>query len=438
MIKEAELIKNFRDMNLQVTLAPKSIRLNHLTVTSQFKEQITKAQSSDPDFQETLSLVKEGKLKGFIEGEDKVWRYQGRICVPKEGDLQSKIAEEAHKRDFTIHPGMTKMYHDLKKMFWWPGMKRDLATIVNKCLVCQKVKIEHQKPSGVLQPLGIPEWKWEDISMDFVMGLPRTQTGRDAIWVIVDRLTKTAHFLPVKATDSLERLATLYIKEIVRPGKWESHLPLIEFAYNNSYRGRIGMAPYEALYGRRCQSPLCWYGPEDKGYLGPELVLTPFPFPILSPEEHGTADRDDAVPLRVTSEYDPSKHAWVVATTTTVLQTIYLGRELVEEEPQLPVITFLDRDASTSRKRSSKVVHLESDPETEEEKSDNPGQKEDTMEEDPEEKLNPGGSPKVEYVPYSPISAPRRVLVHPTQRNRVFTARKGVGGRPLVPRFINN
>ncbi|XP_072071943.1 uncharacterized protein [Arachis hypogaea] len=190
--------------------------------------------------------------------------------------------------------------------------------------------------SGVLQPLGIPEWKWEDISMDFVMGLPRTQAGRDDIWVIVDRLTKTAHFLPVKATDSLERLATLYIKEIVRlhgvrttivsdrdprftsrfwnalqkafgtklclstsyhpetdgqtkrtiqtledmlracvldrPGKWESHLPLIEFAYNNSYHGSIGMAPYEELYGRRCQSPLCWYGPEDKGYLGPELV----------------------------------------------------------------------------------------------------------------------------------------------------------------------
>nr|XP_025639702.1 uncharacterized protein LOC112734559 [Arachis hypogaea] len=103
----------------------------------------------------------------------------------------------------------------------------------------------------------------------------------------------------------------------------------------------------------------------------------------------------------------------------------------MEEEPQLPVITFLDRNASTSRKRSPKVVHLESDSEAEEEESDDPGQKEDTMEADPEEKLNPCGSPKVEYVPYSPTSAPRRVLVHPTQRNRVFTARKGVGGRPL-------
>ena len=110
----------------------------------------------------------------------------------------------------------------------------------------------------------------------------------------------------------------------------------------------------------------------------------------------------------------------------------------MEEEPQLPAVTFLDRNASTSRKRSPKVVHLESDSETEEEESDNPDQKEDTMEEDPEEELNPCGSPKVQYVPYSPTSAPRRVLVHPTQRNRVFTARKGVGGRPLVPRFVNN
>ena len=91
----------------------------------------------------------------------------------------------------------------------------------------------------------------------------------------------------------------------------------------------------------------------------------PFSFPILSPEEHGIADRDDAVPPKVTSEYDPSKHAWVAATTTTVLQTIYLGREPVEEGPQLPIVTFLDRNASASRKRSSKVVRLESDYETE-------------------------------------------------------------------------
>ena len=90
-------------------------------------------------------------------------------------------------------------------------MKKDIAEFVSKCLTCQQVKIEHQKPSGLLHPLSIPEWKWESISMDFVMGLPRTQSSFDAIWVIVDRLTKSAHFLPIKATYPLEKLAKLYL-----------------------------------------------------------------------------------------------------------------------------------------------------------------------------------------------------------------------------------
>ena len=118
--------------------------------------------------------------------KESIWRYHGRKCVPEEGDLQKRILEEAHKSEFTIHPGINKMYQDLKKMFWWPGMKVDVARLVNKCLVCQKVKIEHQKPAGMLQHLEIPEWKWESVSMDFVMGLPRTPSGYDTIWVIVD------------------------------------------------------------------------------------------------------------------------------------------------------------------------------------------------------------------------------------------------------------
>ena len=124
--------------------------------------------------------------------------------------------EEAYKSEFTIHPGINKMYQDLKKMFWWPGLKTDVASFVNKCLTCQKVKIEHQKPAGTLQPLEIPKWKWESISMDFIMGLPRTPSGYDAIWVIVDRLTKFVHFLPVRANYPLEKLAQLYVQEVVR------------------------------------------------------------------------------------------------------------------------------------------------------------------------------------------------------------------------------
>jgi hypothetical protein len=108
------------------------------------------------------------------------------------------------------------MYQDMKKLFWWPEMKREIAEFVSKCLTCQKIKVEHQKPSGPLQPLDIPEWKWESIVMDFVAGLPRLPTGHDSIWVIIDRLTKSDHFLPVKTTYSVERYAKVYITEIVR------------------------------------------------------------------------------------------------------------------------------------------------------------------------------------------------------------------------------
>ena len=148
-----------------------------------------------------------GKFKGFVQDTDGLWRFKGRVCVPASGDLRRRILEKAHKSYFTIHLGVTKMYQDVKKMLWWPGLKRHIAELVSKCLVCQKVKNEHQKPSGMLQPLEIPKWKWESISIDFVMGLPKMQVGFDAVWVIVDRLTKYAHFLPIRATYPLEKLA---------------------------------------------------------------------------------------------------------------------------------------------------------------------------------------------------------------------------------------
>ena len=107
------------------------------------------------------------------------------------------------------------MYHDIKDLHWWDGLKKDVVDYVSKCLTCQQVKAEHQKPSGKLQPLPIPEWKWERITMDFVVGLPCTSDGYDSIWVIVDWLTKSAHFLPVKTIYSVAKLAKLYVKHIV-------------------------------------------------------------------------------------------------------------------------------------------------------------------------------------------------------------------------------
>ncbi|GJQ89946.1 putative reverse transcriptase domain-containing protein [Tanacetum coccineum] len=218
----------------------------------------------------------------------------------------------------------------------WPGIKKDIATYVSKCLTCSKVKAEHQKPSGLLQQPEIPEWKWENITMDFISKLPRTSSGHDSIWVIVDRLTKSAHFLAIREDYKIERLARLYINEIVARhgvpvsiisdrdsyftsrfwqslqkalgtrldlstayhpetdgqsertiqtledmlracaidfgGNWDTHLPLVEFSYNNSYHSSVKCAPFEALYGRKCRTPIAWAEVGESKLIGPEIV----------------------------------------------------------------------------------------------------------------------------------------------------------------------
>ncbi|GJX04027.1 putative reverse transcriptase domain-containing protein [Tanacetum coccineum] len=228
------------------------------------------------------------------------------------------------------------MYQDVKKLYWWPNMKADIATYVSKCLTCAKVKAEHQRQSGLLVQPEIPQWKWDNITMDFVTKLPRSSQGYDTIWVIVDRLTKSAIFIPMKETDPLEKLARLYLKEVVtRHGipvsiicdrdprfasnfwrslqkalgtsldmstayhpqtdgqsertiqtledmlracvidfgnGWVKHLPLVEFSYNNSYHASIKAAPFEALYGRKCRSPVCWAEVGEVQLTGPEIV----------------------------------------------------------------------------------------------------------------------------------------------------------------------
>ncbi|GKB27600.1 putative reverse transcriptase domain-containing protein [Tanacetum coccineum] len=228
-------------------------------------------------------------------------------------DLHALIMHESHKSKYSIHHGSDKMYQDLKKLYWWPNKKAEIATYVSKCLTCAKVKAEYQKPSGLLVQPEIPQWKWENITMEFVTKLPRTTTGQDTIWVIVDRITKSAHFLPIREDDSLEKLTRHYLKEVVsrhgvsvsiisdRDGRfashfwrslhkalgtrldmsttyhlqtdgqsertiqtlkdmlracvldfekgWDRHLPLVEFSYNNIYHTSIKAAPFEVLYG---------------------------------------------------------------------------------------------------------------------------------------------------------------------------------------------
>jgi hypothetical protein len=142
-----------------------------------------------------------------------VW-FKDRLCVPDIKSIWELILKEAHETTYSIHHGSERMYQDLKKRFWWYGMKREIAEYVAVCDSCQRIKAEHQRPAGLLQPQ-IPQWKWDEIRIDFIVGLPHTRTGYDSIWVVVDHLTKAAHFIPVKTTYNSAVLAELYMSWIV-------------------------------------------------------------------------------------------------------------------------------------------------------------------------------------------------------------------------------
>ncbi|GJX63881.1 putative reverse transcriptase domain-containing protein [Tanacetum coccineum] len=240
--------------------------------------------------------------------------YLDRIWVPLTGDVRTLIMDEAYNLKYSVHLGVYKMYYDLRDMYWWLGTKKDITLYVSKCLTCSKIKADHQRPSGLLQQPEIREWKWERIDMDFITKLPRTRNGHDAIWVIVDRLTKSAYFLPICEEFKMDRLARLYLNEIIArhevtipiisdrdsrftssehtiqtledmlkacvmdfKGSWGVHLPLVEFSYNNSYHSSVRYASFEALYRRKCRSSILWAKKDvvrfrKKGKLGPRFV----------------------------------------------------------------------------------------------------------------------------------------------------------------------
>ena len=303
---------------------PKPIRVRscQLILKPDIMKQISMVQNEAVQVEWIMSERMWGQQGLLEDNGDGVMFMKGRMWIPRYGGFRDKIMDEAHKTRYSIHPGATKMYQDLKKNYWWPTMKYEVATYVSKCLTCLQVKAEHQRPYGTVQPLEVPEWKWEHLTMDFITKLPRTPKGYDTIWVVVDRLTKSAHFLPMRETFNSERLADLFIREIVSRhgvpvsivsdrdtrftskfwkrfheemgtrlhisttyhpqtdgqsertiqtledmlracvidfgGSWDYHLPLAEFSYNNSYHATIGMPPYEMLYGRRCRTPVCW------------------------------------------------------------------------------------------------------------------------------------------------------------------------------------
>ncbi|GKC12478.1 putative reverse transcriptase domain-containing protein, partial [Tanacetum coccineum] len=290
------------DLSRKERIKPKRVRAMNMTLQSSIKDRILAAQKGVVD--ESVGLQK--GLDEMIEPRsDGTLYYLDQIWVPLKGDVRTLIMDEAHKSKYSVHPGADKMYYDLRDRYWWSGMKKDIA-------------------------------EYEGITMDFVTKLPRTSSGYDTIWVIVDWLTKSTHFLPMREDYKMDRLARLYLNEIVARhgmpisiisdhdsrftsrfwqsmqealgtrldisttyhsqtdgqsertiqtledmlrayvldlgGSWDFHLPLVEFSYNNSYHSSMRCTSFEALYGKKCHSPIMWADVREGQLIGPELV----------------------------------------------------------------------------------------------------------------------------------------------------------------------
>ncbi|XP_075074821.1 uncharacterized protein LOC142162371 [Nicotiana tabacum] len=239
----AKDIQRLEDTCIRFSVGNSEAFLACAQAKSSLVERIKAIQYEDERLCKYRDEVLAGKSKDMIGESDGVLQIGDRLCVADVDGLRHAILEEAHNSKYTIHPGSTKIYHDLKQFYWWEGMEKDIANFVSSYLTCQQVKTEHQRPAGLLQQIEIPEWKWERITMDFFTGLPRTLRGYDSVWVIVDRLTKSAHFLLVKTT------------------------------YGGvSFQSSIQMALYELLYGRRCRSPIGWFEAGETNLFGSELV----------------------------------------------------------------------------------------------------------------------------------------------------------------------
>nr|GEY74393.1 putative reverse transcriptase domain-containing protein [Tanacetum cinerariifolium] len=210
------------------------------TVHNNLHEQIRSAQVEACKEENIGAERSIGEGEPFKVRSDGIKYLKGRVWLPLFGGLRDLIMLESHKSKYSIHPGSDKMYHDLKKLYWWPNMKADIAT-------------------------------YERITMNFITKLPRTPSGYDSIWVIVDRLTKSDHFIPINKKFKMERLSRLYLKEIVcRHGVPVSIISDRDprFAYHAS----IKAAPFEALYGRKCRSPVCWSEVGDAQLTGLEMI----------------------------------------------------------------------------------------------------------------------------------------------------------------------
>jgi hypothetical protein len=313
----------------------------HISTISMFntylKDKILEAANSDQQYVKIKETLQQDNLQhkfNYYElKEDGILMYKGKIYVPNLGEMKNIVLREMHNVPYVGHPGYHKTIAVVRSQYFWPGMKKEVANYIAMCLECQKVKTKHRHPVGLLQPLPIPEWKWEVVTIDFITKLPRTVKQHDSIMVVVDKLTKVAHFIPMKTTHKEKNIADIYMKEVSRlhgvpkaivsdkdpkftsnfwkglfkgfgknlnlstmyhpesdgkikrtniiiedmlrmyvmdqPSKWEDYIHLVEFSYNNGYQASLKMSPFEALYGRKCNTPVSWDNPVDKAIIGP-------------------------------------------------------------------------------------------------------------------------------------------------------------------------
>ncbi|KAG8498887.1 hypothetical protein CXB51_005335 [Gossypium anomalum] len=236
-------VYDLRAMFARLSLYDDGTLLAELQVRPTWVDQIKEKQWKDESLVTRFQQVKEGETSEFGLNSEGVLCFRGRICVSKDSDLRQSILKEGHGGLCAMHPGGNKLYHDLRELYWLPGLRREVTEFVRKCLTCQQVKAEHQLPSGLLQLVKIPLWN---------TAFHRQTDGQSE-----KGYSNSGGYVEGCVIDFR--------------GSWEDYLPLAEFAYNNSYQASIRMAPYDALYGRRCRTPSCWNELGERQVLGPEL-----------------------------------------------------------------------------------------------------------------------------------------------------------------------
>ncbi|KAA0045265.1 ty3-gypsy retrotransposon protein [Cucumis melo var. makuwa] len=262
--KQAPLLRDFEKAEIAVSVGEVTSQLAQLTVQTILRQRIIVAQLNDPYLVEKHLLVEAGQSEGFSVSSDDGLTFDGRLWVSKDSAVKIELLTETHGSPFTMHLGSTKMYQDLRRGYWWRNMKSEVADFISRCLVCQQVKAPRQKPARLTK------------STHFTLG-KSTSTARLQL-ALGTRLDFSTAFHP--QTDSQTKRLNQVLEDMLRAcvlefsGSWDSHLHLIEFAYNNSYQAIIDVAPFEALYGKCCRSPVCWGEVGEQRMLGPELVQT--------------------------------------------------------------------------------------------------------------------------------------------------------------------